>query len=375
MAVEKRQYKNRTTYRAYWRNPYTQKIERGPARDSLKEAKKDDAEIKIKLEFEPAYFLPDDYPTPGKGYTVEQLFGMFLAKKELTPSSRKTFFYHFAVVPDRIKESFAEYLTKEDLKEFENSMREKGLKQTTIFRRINMLRIFLNWSVDEGIIKENPISGYRCKKGENLKLPPPTPGETRAIIENAPKHLKRAVILAYYLGVRPGISELLSLKWEDFDEERKRMRVWSAQKNRSRPWRNIDIVESLFPMMQEWKEEDAKLGAVYIVNYYGKQVKELHRAWRSCKKRAGITRRIRLYDLRHAFATETIAAGADLKAVSDIMGHADTSMIHKHYQHVVDEQKRKVVESVPDILSGIHQRDTKQVLSPHFLYPDKLLLQ
>ena len=98
-------------------------------------------------------------------------------------------------------------------------------------------------------------------------------------------------------------------------------------------------------------------------------------AWRACKKRAGITRKIRLYDLRYAFATETIAAGADVKAVSDIMGHSTTAMIHRHYQHVVDEQKRKVVESVLDILSGIRQRDTKQVFSGYFSYPDKIIFQ
>jgi integrase len=95
MAVEKRKYANRTTYRAYWRNPYTQKTERGPARDSLREARKDDAEIKIKLEFEPAFFLPDDYPDPSKGYTIGQLFSMYYVKKDLTPSTQKSTHGHY----------------------------------------------------------------------------------------------------------------------------------------------------------------------------------------------------------------------------------------------------------------------------------------
>jgi len=86
----------------------------------------------------------------------------------------------------------------------------------------------------------------------------------------------------------------------------------------------------------------------YIISYKGQPIQSIKTAWKGCKERAGISRRIRLYDLRHAFATETIAAGADVKAVSDIMGHSTTAMIHRHYQHVVDEQKRKVVASVPD---------------------------
>ena len=153
------------------------------------------------------------------------------------------------------------------------------------------------------------------------------------------------------------------------------MRVWSAKKNKAIPWRDIDVVDSLFSLMLSWREEDAAKGIAYLVSYKGAAIKSIRSSWHRCMKGAGITRRIRPYDLRHAFATEAIAAGADLKAVADRMGHADTSMIHRHYQHVVDEQKRKVVESIPDILSGIQQRDTKRSFSGDFLYPDKILFQ
>jgi len=115
--------------------------------------------------------------------------------------------------------------------------------------------------------------------------------------------------------------------------------------------------------------------SIFAPNFRAGHQQSIKTAWKGCKKRAGIVRWIRLYDLRHAFATEIIAAGADVKAVSDIMGHSTTAMIHRHYQHVLDEQKRKVVEAVPDILSGIQQRDTKQALSGHFSYPDKIVLQ
>lgn len=64
--------------------------------------------------------------------------------------------------------------------------------------------------------------------------------------------------------------------------------------------------------------------------------------------RAGITRRIRPYDLRHAFATEAIAAGADIGTVAKLMGHTDMNMILKHYQHVLSSQKRAAVEALPE---------------------------
>ena len=65
-------------------------------------------------------------------------------------------------------------------------------------------------------------------------------------------------------------------------------------------------------------------------------------------KNAGIRRRIRPYDLRHAFATEAIAAGVDVGTVAQLMGH-DPKMLLDHYQHVADKQKRAAVEALPEI--------------------------
>ena len=72
------------------------------------------------------------------------------------------------------------------------------------------------------------------------------------------------------------------------------------------------------------------------------------RAWATALRRAGITRKIRPYDLRHAFATEAIASGADVGTVAQIMEN-NPKVLLDHYQHVVDARKRSVVEALPDI--------------------------
>ncbi len=55
-------------------------------------------------------------------------------------------------------------------------------------------------------------------------------------------------------------------------------------------------------------------------------------------RRAGVTRRIRPYDLHHALATEAIAADVDIGTVARLMGHSSPSMILMHYQHVMDSR-------------------------------------
>ena len=65
--------------------------------------------------------------------------------------------------------------------------------------------------------------------------------------------------------------------------------------------------------------------------------------------RAGINRRIRPYDLRHAFATELIAQGVDIGTVAKLMGHSSPNMIFQHYQFVLDKQKKAAVDALPNL--------------------------
>jgi len=72
-------------------------------------------------------------------------------------------------------------------------------------------------------------------------------------------------------------------------------------------------------------------------------VKSLRRAWAYAKKEAKIHRELRLYDLRHAFASNALRYGADLKSVSKLVGHSREDTTLRVYQHVVDEQMRDAV--------------------------------
>ena len=53
--------------------------------------------------------------------------------------------------------------------------------------------------------------------------------------------------------------------------------------------------------------------------------------------------------LRHAFATYILEAGVDAGTAAKLMGHTDTSMIHRHYQHVLNEQKEKAIRALPEL--------------------------
>jgi integrase len=168
------------------------------------------------------------------------------------------------------------------------------------------------------------------------------------VFVHAPEHVRRVVILGSQMGMRVGPSELFGLMWSDVDVENKVIHLRAAQKNKAEPVRDIPIRQSLVEELKAWQEVDRAKRVASVIHYGGKPVKCIHGAWHRTLLRAGIQRRIRPYDLRHAFVTEAIAAGVDIGTVGKLVGHANLTMILKHYQHVLSSQKRAAVEAIPE---------------------------
>jgi integrase len=65
---------------------------------------------------------------------------------------------------------------------------------------------------------------------------------------------------------------------------------------------------------------------------------------------------IRLHDLRHGAATLALAAGVDIKVVSEMLGHSDTSITRDIYQAVLDDLARAAAEAVVQLVPRARRR-------------------
>jgi len=75
------------------------------------------------------------------------------------------------------------------------------------------------------------------------------------------------------------------------------------------------------------------------------------RHFRPALARAEIARPVRVYELRHGFATAALEAGAGTRTVAYLMGHSSTRTTLDVYQHVSDERKRAAADVIAARLS------------------------
>ena len=228
-----------------------------------------------------------------------------------------------------------------DVQEIIDKYQIRGVKNVTVNRALDIVRAVLHFTGRKDV--------------EVLHLPddrdvlrPPTKAEAKALIAAAAPHVCRAIYLSCGTGIRPGRAELFALTWSNVDFDAMEIYVESAKKG-GLPARVIPISANLALLLREWFKEDGKEMERTIITYKGRQIGTIKKAWAAALRRAGISRRIRPYDLRHHFATYTLGAGADLKSVSDMMGHRDTRTTQNIYQHVLAKAKKEAVELLPDL--------------------------
>jgi integrase len=331
----------------YWKNPFTGKTEE-MACATEEEAKKENSLIKHRLKFEREWFKRDQQDAQDDKYlSLEACYFLYLKEKAFSPKS-------LVCNTDAMKHSLAllggmpiKDIAIQHIESVKERIIASGVKPVTVRGQLSVLRTVLRWCVGKYIdvmpdFPKLPPPHYK-------KFIPPTPEEISRICAVAAPHVVRCVILGSQLGVRVGSSELLKMRWSDIDLQRSIAVIHAAKKRPDQPWREVPIRESLLTMVKQWHKEDGLNGEGYIIHYKGRQIATFKKAWARALERAGITRHIRPYDLRHAFATEAIAAGIDVGTTAQLMGHSSPSMLYAHYQHVSNKQKRGAVESLPDI--------------------------
>lgn len=299
-------------------------------------------------------------PASSKGPLFEDLAQQYVKNKDFDPYPRKHLLIRLAanILPflgDRI----AVNITHHDMNRYVEKRRADGVKGSTIRREITDIKAILNWATrwHPPLIPLNPIREFQAPKPDDDIIYPPTAKELKKIMAEAPDHLKRAISLSFYTGLRPGAVELLSITWSQVNFEYRIIHIISAKKGGPKR-REVPIHRQFLPTLSSWFDSDKEFFSrksknitihnVPIIHFRMQPIKSIRKTWKTTLERAGIKRRIRPYDLRHQFITRALENGADLKTVSEIVG-SDPKTLLKHYQHVSNKMRRKLIDDMEEL--------------------------
>jgi integrase len=238
-------------------------------------------------------------------------------------------------------------ISDDDMDRYIFSRRKAGVTFATIRRELVDVKAILNFSVRRRppLIPFNPVRDYRIPKEDLDTIMPPTTDELAAILAAAPDHLRRIILLVYYLGLRPGPVECYRLRWENVDWCGGTLLVTGAKKG-GPVKRSVPIHPDFMANLRSWWETDKARGIPWIVSWCGKTINKVCTVWEHTLTKAKITRRLRPYDLRHLFVTLALENGGDHKALSEIVGSKPETLM-RHYQHVTSALRRRTVELIP----------------------------
>jgi len=226
--------------------------------------------------------------------------------------------------------------------------------QATRNRYLGYLRAVFRFGLRHGLITKNPLQSWQRVK-EEPRRSQLTVEDLALIMECAPCHLRWALEVEYALGTRPGPSELLSLKWENVNFREDYIEVYA---HKTKTWRQVPISPAFKNRLFARK---AKAKTDYIIEYQDptkkisddeyevRRVNKLHRSFRTACNNAGINYPCEMYDVRHLFARSMLNNGADLAAVSRLMGHASVKMTADVYYNVQEGEKRRAISLLPTL--------------------------
>jgi integrase/recombinase XerC len=250
------------------------------------------------------------------------------------------------------------------LRRYLASLSTRGFARRSIARKVAAVRGYLRYLHRTGVIPADPGRALRAPKGEARLPRVPAAGETAALLDAATDRVARlpepgddpiAAALArrdlallevlYGAGLR--VAECCGLRLSDCELDRGLVTVLGKGSKMRRVPLGIPACDALRDWLRLGRPllatPDSPPDAVFLARRGGPMgTREAHRVVARHPLADG--RRLHPHALRHAYATHLLEGGADLRAVQELLGHADLATT-QIYTHLTRDRLRAVYDA------------------------------
>lgn len=267
-------------------------------------------------------------------------------------------FYDYVAPPDEkghrrsVNVRDIDHLT---IREYMARLYELKKKKSSIHRKVASLRTFFNFLCREGVMEMNPAKLVATPRVERTLPNHLTIEQMIRFIETPDletllgKRDRAMLELLYASGLR--VSELVGLNITDIDFTNQTVRV----KGKGRKERIVPFGQHALKALQDYlmvrgellieADEDQRDPAAMFFNYQGTRInpRSVGRMVDKYVKMCADVHHISPHSLRHSFATHLLDAGADLRAIQEMLGHVRLSTTQK-YTHVSTDKLMEVYD-------------------------------
>ena len=220
-------------------------------------------------------------------------------------------------------------LTQHDVRDFISGIRRNGTSPRSLARLLSSLRSFYKFLNNESLVLNNPTSGINAPKLNSLLPKAMDTDMVNRLLDFQPTTWgdfrdKAIAELLYSSGLR--LSELCQLNTSDISLESRICRVLGKGKKE----REVPIGSLAIKALQTWYDHrELKLEknerAVFI-NKNGKRIssRSVQNILKKMSMKMGLPY-VNPHMLRHSFASHILESSGDLRAVQELLGHANLS--------------------------------------------------
>lgn len=238
--------------------------------------------------------------------------------------------------------------------EFKAHLSIKGLSSPSISRTLSSMRGFFSYLMNKGICQSNPAKAVHNDKVEKKELQVLTAKEIEALLAQPDisdiKGIRDKAMLEILYATGIKVTELISLRLEDFNSQLSFIRLGEGDKERFIP---------LYPIackaVINYVEKSRKIfvgnndETTLFVNVTGEKMTR-QGFWKILKNYASdaeIKKTITPHTLRHSFAAHLLENGADIHDIQVILGHSDIASTQRYAQFLKNKMKNSYIKFHP----------------------------
>jgi len=235
-------------------------------------------------------------------------------------------------------------ISRQEVLGFVGYLRDQGLASSSVERKLSAVKTFHEFTYKEDIVKHNPATKLPRMKKVQLLPDVLSIQQIEALLgvleaDGSPAGLRDIALFEVLYGCGVRVSELCSLDVGDIDFEGATLRVIGKGSKQ----RIVPLGQTATQALQRYLTQargrlhtkrslPASTSAVFLTSRGKRMYREaVYRIIREVSERAGVSG-VHPHTLRHSYATHMLEAGADLRSLQEMLGHADlsTTQIYTH---------------------------------------------